>query len=88
MTPAASKQKSTEKIVVRFLGGSLVASPATSFRNKNNEQVDLPDRLILRCDGDEMQVSVTALDALKDIESKNERLAEFLAMKREQENAS
>lgn len=87
MTPAASKQKSTEKIVVRFMGGSLVASPATSFKGKNGEEVNLPDRLTLRCDGDEMQISVTALDALKDIETKNERLAEFLAMKREQENA-
>jgi len=73
MTPSA------HKIVHRFLGGSLVASPATSFQGKDGRMVDLPDRLVLRSDGDEMPLSIQAFDAIQTItQDTAPELAEFL----------
>lgn len=67
------------KIVHRFLGGSLVASPATKFQGKDGRMVDLPDRLTLRCDGDEMPLSVQAFDALREIDNESQpELTAFL----------
>jgi len=73
MTPSA------HKIVHRFLGGSLVASPATSFQGKDGRMVDLPDRLVLRSDGDEMPLSVQAFDAIQEVDHESApELVEFL----------
>lgn len=70
---------SPSKIVHRFLGGSLVASPATKFQGKDGRMVDLPDRLVLRSDGDEMPLSVQAFDAIRDVNQETApELIEFL----------
>lgn len=70
---------SPTKIVHRFLGGSLVASPAIKFQGKDGRMVDLPDRLTLRCDGDEIPLSIQAFDALQEIDSSTApELAVFL----------
>lgn len=67
------------KIVHRFLGGSLVASPAIKFQGKDGRMVDLPDRLVLRSDGDEMLLSIQAFDALREITQETApELVEFL----------
>lgn len=66
------------KIVHRFLGGSLVASPEVHFQGKDGRPVDLPDRLVLRVDGEEMPLSIQAFDALKVAEQENPDLAKFI----------
>jgi len=69
---------SPQKIIHRFLGGSLVASPAVSFKGKTGEMVDLPDRLVLRVDGEEMPMSIQAIDAILVAEQECPELAAFL----------
>lgn len=73
-----SSQANTQKIIHRFLGGSLVASPAVKFNGKDGRLVDLPDRLTLRVDGEEMPLSIQAFDALQVAEQESPELSEFL----------
>lgn len=53
-----------EKLVHRYLGGSIVLKPAVSFRGKSGDQVDLPARIVVQEEGKSLELTPLAVAEL------------------------